>query len=95
MEEAIVDVALDFTLPPAETIFQPEEQETMLVNNRDVVQFLPGTQKGVGESDLAQKSRVVRVEALRLNIAAGTYHIDTTGLALCLLRNSTHFLETS
>lgn len=94
MEEAIVDVALDLDPLPAGDVRRQEAQEAMLNNNRNAVQFLSGTQKGVEGADLALKRRAARVEALRLNVAAGTYQIDSTALALCLLRNSTHFLET-
>ncbi|HET8845107.1 MAG TPA: flagellar biosynthesis anti-sigma factor FlgM [Ktedonobacteraceae bacterium] len=94
MEEAIVDVAVDLNMPPAGNIRQPEVQEITLTNNRDVVQFPSGAQTGVEEDDPALRNRAARVEALRLNIAAGTYQIDNAELALCLLRNSTRFLET-
>jgi anti-sigma28 factor (negative regulator of flagellin synthesis) len=94
MEEAIVDVALDHTTPPVEKALQPGVQEAMLTTNRFSIQIPPGAQKGVEEADLSLRKRAVRVEALRLDIAAGTYQIDTTELAFCILRNSTHFLET-
>lgn len=94
MEEAIVDVALDLHLPPSECPIQPGVQKNMLTDNRDQVQLPPHVQKGYEATRHWPQNRAARVETLRLNIADGTYQIDTVELALCILRNSTHFLET-
>ena len=94
MEEAIADIALDLKPPPSECSFQPEVQEDMLTDNRDQAQLPCGGQKGSEASDLWPQNRSVRVEALHLSIASGTYRVDTAELALCILHNTTHFLET-
>jgi anti-sigma28 factor (negative regulator of flagellin synthesis) len=94
MEEAIVDVALDLSLLPSECSVQMGDQEGMFTDNKDQAQFLAGAQQGCQTSNCWTQSRANRVESLRLSVAAGTYHIDSARLALCILRNSTHFLET-
>lgn len=94
MEEAIVDVALDLTLPLSECCVQPGAQGDMLTDNRDQGQLPSRAQKGSEVPDHWPQNRTARVEALRLSIAAGTYHIDMSDLARCIMRNSTHFLET-
>jgi anti-sigma28 factor (negative regulator of flagellin synthesis) len=38
--------------------------------------------------------RAARVEALRQCVANGTYLVDSSELAFCILRNSTRFVET-
>jgi anti-sigma28 factor (negative regulator of flagellin synthesis) len=91
MEEAVGDVALDLNPPPSECVTQPGVQEDFLTDNRDQIQ-LPAS----AQSDNARQcssGRAERVEALRLCIASGTYQVDTTELALCILRNATHLLE--
>ena len=40
-----------------------------------------------------QECRVSRVEALRAQVRAGTYRIDTLVLAQRILENETHFME--
>lgn len=92
MEEAIIDVALDLNPPPSECSIQSGVQEAMLTDNRDSVQSPAGAHHG--QDHQWSQERLDRVEALRLSIASGTYQVDTTELALCILRNATHFLET-
>jgi hypothetical protein len=87
MEEAMVEVALDLNPPPSGCLIQPGVQGDILTNNRDQVQ------KGYEATHRWPRNRGAQVEALRLSIASGTYQVDTTELALCILRNSTHFLE--
>lgn len=94
MEEAIVDVALDLNLPPSECFIQIGVQEDMLTDNRDQVQLPSHVQKGYEASRRWPQDRAARVETLRQSIASGTYHVDTAELALCVWRNTTHFLET-
>jgi len=94
MEEAIVDVALDLNSLSSECSIQMRDQEGMFTNNPDQAQFLPDTQQGYQTSNCWPQNRADRVENLRLSVAAGTYRIDSARLALCILRNSTHFLET-
>lgn len=40
-----------------------------------------------------QERRVSRVEALRVQVRAGTYRVDTMVLAQRMLENGTHFME--
>jgi len=40
-----------------------------------------------------QERRVSRVEALRTQVRAGTYRVDTKVLAQRILENGTHFME--
>lgn len=94
MEKAIVDIALDLKPPPPEYSIQLGVQEDMLTDNRDQAQLLPGVQKGYEASRLWYQNHALRVEALRLSVASGTYQVDTAELALCILYNTTHFLET-
>jgi anti-sigma28 factor (negative regulator of flagellin synthesis) len=94
MEEATVDVALNLNPSLSESSVQSGVQGNMPTDNRDMVQLPSRAQKGSEASDLWPRNRVDRVEALRLSIASGTYQVDTAELALCILRNSTHFLET-
>ena len=94
MEEAIVDVALDLNLLPAEETLQPGIQEDMLTDNRDQAPFLANAQRDSQASRGWPHDRAARIEALRLSIASGTYQIDSAELAQCILRNSTRFLET-
>ncbi len=94
MEEAIVDVALDLNLLPSESTFQTGVCEDMLTDNRDQAQFLANAQRDSHASHIWPHNRAARIEALRLSIASGTYHIDSAELAQCILRNSTRFLET-
>ena len=42
-----------------------------------------------------QERRVSRVEALRLQVRAGTYRVDTRVLAQRMLENGTHFMEST
>lgn len=94
MEEAIVDVALDLNLLQSEGALQAETQKDMRTENRDQTQLLANVPKGSQASRRWPENRAVRVETLRLSIASGTYHVDSTELAQCILRNSTRFLET-
>lgn len=94
MEEAIVDVAFDLSLLPSETAFQRGVCEDMLTDNRDQAQFLANAQSDSPTSRSWPHNRAARIEALRLSIASGTYHIDSAELARYILRNSTRFLET-
>lgn len=94
MEEAIGDIALDLKPPPSERSIRLGVQEDMLTDNRDQAQFSHGAQKGSEASALWPQNRADRVEALQLSVASGTYHVDTAELALCILYNTTHFLET-
>jgi anti-sigma28 factor (negative regulator of flagellin synthesis) len=94
MEEAIVDVTPDLNLPPYERPVQSGDQENMLTDNQDQTQLLASDQKGLEASSQCSERRATLVESLRLSVAAGTYHIDSAELALCILHNSTHFLET-
>jgi anti-sigma28 factor (negative regulator of flagellin synthesis) len=95
MEEAIVDVALDLNLLPAEEHLQPEAQEDMLTDNRDQAQHLAHVQESSQASCRWPQDRAARVETLRLSIANGAYHVDSAELAECIVRNSTRFVETS
>jgi len=94
MEEAIVDVALDLNLLPAERSVQPGGHEDMFTDNQDQDQLLAGVQQGYPASRRWPQNRAAWVETLRLSVAAGTYQVDSAQLALCILRNSTRFLET-
>ena len=94
MEEAIGDIALDLKPPPSECSIQPGVQEDMLTDNRDQAQLSPGVQNGSEASALWSQNRADRVEALQVSVASGTYRVDTAELALCILYNTTHFLET-
>ena len=42
-----------------------------------------------------QEHRVSRVEALRAQVRAGTYRVDTLVLAEHILENGTHFMEST
>ena len=42
-----------------------------------------------------QERRVSRVEALRTQVRAGTYRVDTRVLAQRMLENGTHFMEST
>ena len=42
-----------------------------------------------------QERRVSRVEALRTQVRAGTYRVDTRVLAQRILENGTHFMEST
>ncbi len=95
MEEAIVDVALDLNLLPAEEMLQPGIQEDMLTDNRDQAQHLAHVHKDSQASCRRPQDRAARVENLRLSIANGAYHVDSAELAQCIMRNSTRFVETS
>jgi anti-sigma28 factor (negative regulator of flagellin synthesis) len=92
MEEAIGDVSLDLKPPPSECCFQPGVQEDMVTDNRDQAQLPLGVQEEA--SRLWLLNRAAQIEALRLSIVSGTYQVDTAELALCILYNTTHFLET-
>jgi anti-sigma28 factor (negative regulator of flagellin synthesis) len=91
MEEAIVDIALDLNLLPPEANLQAGVQEDMLTDNRDQAPLLTNGQNSSPASYDWPQNRATRVETLRLNIAAGTYQIDSAELAECIIRNSTHF----
>jgi anti-sigma28 factor (negative regulator of flagellin synthesis) len=115
MEEAIVDVALDLNLPPAENRSQQGAQQGMCSDHQDQAQLLasvppveqvstplwsqeqPASCPPERNQELAgswSHQRAARVEALRQCVANGTYLVDSSELALCLLRNSTRFVET-
>ncbi len=94
MEEALVDIARNPNPPLSECCVQPGVQKDMLTDNRDQIQLPSRTQNGSGAADHRVQSHADRVEALRLSIASGTYQIDVAELALCIWRNTTHFLET-
>ena len=94
MEEAIADIALDHKPPPSEGSIQSGVQGDMLTDNQDQAQLPPNAPKGSEASRLWFQKRTVRVEALHLGIASGTYQVDTAELARCILHNTTHFLET-
>jgi anti-sigma28 factor (negative regulator of flagellin synthesis) len=91
MEEAVGDVALDPNPPPSECVTQPGVQEDILTDNRDQIQLPTGAQPD--NAWHCSPSRAERIEALRLCIASGTYQVDTTELAVCILHNATHLLE--
>lgn len=93
MEEAIVDVALDLNLRSSEEL-QVDARQDMSTENQDQAQPLARVPQGSPASSPWLRNRTARVEALRLSIANGTYRVDSTELAQCLLRNSTRFLET-
>ncbi len=42
-----------------------------------------------------QERRASRVEALRTQVRAGTYRVDTNVLAQRILENTTHFMESN
>ena len=42
-----------------------------------------------------QERRVSRVEALRIQVRAGTYRVDTKVLAQRMLENGTHFMQST
>ncbi len=42
-----------------------------------------------------QEQRVSRIDALRAQVRAGTYRVDTLGLAQRILENGTHFMEST
>jgi anti-sigma28 factor (negative regulator of flagellin synthesis) len=92
MEEAIVDVELDLNLLPSEPPVQSGDQESMFTDRQDL--FLTDAQQSSQAPHSWLQDRAARVENLRLSVAAGTYRIDSARIALCILRNSTHFLET-
>lgn len=94
MEEATVDVALDPHLVPSERALQANVQTEVSMDNRDQARFLASIQKGRQTTRRWLQSRAARVESLRQSVASGNYQTDNAGLALCLLRNSTHFFET-
>ncbi|HEX7736032.1 MAG TPA: flagellar biosynthesis anti-sigma factor FlgM [Ktedonobacteraceae bacterium] len=115
MEEAIVDVALDLNLLPAEHIPQQEAQQDRRTDHRDQAQLLASVpqvdqvssplwseepssddfpERPQGLVSSWSRNRSARVEALRQCVANGTYQIDSAELALCILRNSTRFVET-
>lgn len=41
-----------------------------------------------------QESRIARVEALKAQVRAGTYKVDSLALAQRILENDSHFMET-
>jgi hypothetical protein len=94
MDEAIIDVALDLNPPPSECSVQPGVREDMLTDNRDKVPAPSGVPHDPPTTNQrSEEQRSERVKALRLSIASGTYQVDTADLALCILRNITHYLE--
>jgi len=42
-----------------------------------------------------QESRIARVEALKAQVRAGTYRVDSLQLAHCILENKSHFMESA
>jgi anti-sigma28 factor (negative regulator of flagellin synthesis) len=49
--------------------------------------------RGVQVSQRYSKNRAARIEALKAQVEAGTYHVDSFVLAERLLINDTHFLD--
>ncbi|HEY0752392.1 MAG TPA: flagellar biosynthesis anti-sigma factor FlgM [Ktedonobacteraceae bacterium] len=115
MEEAIVDVALDLSLLPAQPTDQTEAQQNMRTDHGDQAQLLAIVPQVEQASSLiwhqerpsgnspernqslegpGLRNRAARVEALRQCVANGAYQVDSAELALCILRNSTRFIET-
>ena len=43
---------------------------------------------------MMQEQRIARVEALKAQVRAGTYKVDSLRLAQCILENNSHFMET-
>lgn len=82
MDNIIRDAALNADLQPAEQASQGQEA-------------LPTEQRQQQKvSHLDPPDRAARVETLRQRVATGTYHVDSTDLAICILRNATRFVET-
>ncbi len=94
MDEAIVDITLDFNPSLSECIIQPGAEENILTDNRDQLQNPSHAHAGYEAAHYRLQMRSERVEALRLRIASGLYRIDTIALAFSISRNLTHFLET-
>lgn len=94
MEEAIVDVTLAVNRPLPKTARRVVDQEDMFTDKQNQTQILANAQKSSPASHSWPQNRVAWVETLRVSVVSGTYQVDSTELAQCLLRNSTRFLET-
>lgn len=79
----------------------PEEQETsagnplwrkrLTTSATSVKQLV--TKRGTQVSRRYSRGRTARIEALRAQVEAGTYHVDSLVLAERILVGETHFLD--
>lgn len=55
----------------------------------------PAVKRGVRATRNCSSSRSARIEQLRAQVEAGTYQVDSTELARCMLKHPTDFLKSS
>lgn len=74
------------------TVSQIEQMSSPLWSEEQPTSSSPERSQELDSSWLHK--RAARVEALRQCVADGTYLVDSSELAFCILRNSTRFVET-